>query len=67
MRERKKLSKLQIFCIVALWVLLCVALFILPSDQTIAEKTIYCLLSGGIIYAGVRSGLKKANRQDRNR
>jgi|GEM_PF-2201327 hypothetical protein len=65
MRERRGLSRLQIICIILLWVLLCIILFIIPSDKSIAEKAIYAGISGILIYVGVSAGQKKM--RDRNR
>lgn len=67
MRTRKGLSKIQIVFIILLWVFLCIMLFTLQTGQTMAEKVLYSIVSGAIIFAGVYGSIKKMNKRDNNR
>lgn len=63
--RRKGLSRTQIICIVLLWALLCVMLFTTSSDKSMAEKIIYSIISGILIYVGVVAGQNKMNKRRR--
>lgn len=67
MERRRGLSRTQKICIVALWVLLCVMLFTLPSDKSLGENIFIAIASGIIIIAGINAGRNKFDKTNRDR
>ncbi len=60
---RRGLTKIQIICIVFLWVAFCVMMFVIPSGKSMTENIIIAIVSGIIIFVAV----SKDNTRHRNR
>ena len=67
MERKKGLSKTQKFSFVALWVLLCLLLFLIPSDKSLTENIIVAIVSGVIIIIGINAGQNKVQKSNWNR
>ena len=67
MERKRGLSKTQKFCTVALWVLLCLILFLAPSNKSILENIVIAIVSGIIIIVGINAGQNKVYRSNLNR
>jgi hypothetical protein len=67
MEKRRGLSRTQKICIIALWILLCVMLFTIPSDKSLGENIFIAVASGLIIIIGVSAGQNRFNKSNRNR
>jgi len=67
MERKRGLSRTQKFCILALWVLLCVMLFAIPSDKSLGENIFIAVASGLIIIVGTNAGQNRFNKTNRDR
>jgi uncharacterized membrane protein YbaN (DUF454 family) len=63
--ERKGLTKSQKVCFILLWVVLCIMMFTLPSDKSMAEKIGVAVVSGIIIVIGINVKPKTMNGRNR--
>lgn len=65
MRKKKGLSKSQKIFIILLWAALCVMLFTIPNDKSLAENILYAVASGIIILVGITVGKNKTDKHNR--